>query len=286
PVEARSIFIAVTEGCTWGRCRFCGVYSGIKTIQEYRVRPWESIKKDIDLGLAYHGTHVKSVFLAGGNALSAPTELLLKTLRHLNEKFQKLERISSYAKNHDILRKKRNELVNLACNGLSIVYMGLESGSDNVLKYMNKGTTAKGMIRATKKLKGTGIKLSVYVILGLGGNLFQDHAIETAKVITAMKPDVIRFRTLNFIPNAPLYQDWMNGKFIPLRPAEILEEEAFILENIPDEVEAEVFNDHVSNPVYIDGKIPRDKQSMIKLLKKMANNPYFKSREHENRTMM
>ncbi len=288
PCEAWSVLIGITEGCSWGRCRFCGVYDGKQLVQAYRVRPWESIKADIDAARDYFGPRATTAFLAGGNALSAPTDLLARTLEYLRASFPGLQRVTSYAKNHDILKKSHEELVRLASTppGLKIVYMGLESGSAAVLKYMNKGTTPAGMLRAARKVKAAGIGLSVYVILGLGGTKFKDHAIETARVLTSMDPDFIRFRSMNFIPNSSIYDEWTSGEFIPLRPVETLQEELTIVSNLGDGVGSVIINDHVSNFTDIQGKLPGDRDRIIACLKAAINHPGLKSLDHVNRTSM
>ncbi len=286
PCEAWSVLVGVTEGCTWGKCRFCGVYDGKELVQRYRVRPWDSIKADIDEAWLYQQTLPRRAFLAGGNALSAPVDLLLKTLEYLHHRFPHLEQVSSYAKNHDILKKSIGELEQLAAAGLTIVYMGLESGSDAVLKYMNKGTRVAGMIRAAKKVMAAGIKLSTYVVLGLGGKLFPDHAIETAKTLSTMNPDVIRFRSLNFIPNAPLHDEWRAGRFVALRPVEILQEQLVILEHLDQGVTSRILNDHISNFADIDGQLPGDKDRITMALKALIADPEIQSLDHHNRSSM
>ncbi len=286
PCEAWSVLIGVTEGCMWGKCKFCGVYDGKELVQRYRIRPWESIKADIDDASYCHQTLPRRAFLAGGNALSAPAELLLKVLEYLHIRFPQLDHVSAYAKNHDILKKTDDELKWLAEAGLTIVYMGLESGSDAVLKYMNKGTRVAGMIRAAKKVMATGIKLSTYVVLGIGGKMFPDHPIETAKALTAINPDFIRFRSLNFIPNAPLHDEWMEGKFVALRPVEILQEQLDILEHLGQEMSSHVLNDHVSNFADIDGQLPTDRQRITGALKALIADPRIQALEHHNRTSM
>ncbi|MHA1684761.1 MAG: radical SAM protein [Promethearchaeota archaeon] len=288
PCEALSLLIGVTEGCEWDRrskggCRFCGVYTNV---QAFRVRPLESIRRDIDRGFHQRGSSVRAAFLAGGNALCAPTSLLLEVIAYLNGRFPRLERISCYAKNHDILKKSGDELQQLHEAGLQIVYMGLESGSDDVLKYMNKGTTARGMIRAARKIKKSGIELSVYVILGLGGNLFNDHSIETARVLSEMNPEYIRFRSLNFIPNSRLFKEWRDGKFIALRPAELIAEEIDIIKNLDDSVTSMILNDHVSNFTSVQGKLPRDRDALIQTLDDRLKDERIINMKHVNRTSM
>jgi radical SAM superfamily enzyme YgiQ (UPF0313 family) len=286
PCEASSVIIGMTEGCTWNRCRFCGVYSN--GIQNYRIRPLESIMADIDDARHLLGRGARRVFLAGGNALSAPTDLWINVLEHLLSTFPRLEQVSCYAKNHDILKKSSDDLETIAHAGpgLKIVYMGLESGSNAVLKYMRKGTTATGMLRAARKIMAAGIQLSAYVILGLGDHLFQDHAIETARLLTEMNPDYIRFRSLNFIPNADLYRDWQAGAFTPLRPVEILEEQVRILKELGPNVMSHVLNDHISNPVYFDGKLPHDREHIVAALERAISSPEMQSLQHANRVTM
>jgi biotin synthase-like enzyme len=286
PCEAWSVLVGVTEGCTWGKCKFCGVYDGKELVQRYRVRPWDSIKADIDEAWLYQDSLPRRAFLAGGNALSAPVDLLLKTFEYLHHRFPHLEQVSSYAKNHDILKKTAGELEQLAAAGLTIVYMGLESGSDAVLKYMNKGTRVAGMIRAAQKVMAAGIKLSTYVVLGLGGKMFPDHPVETAKALTTMNPDVIRFRSLNFIPNAALHDEWRAGRFVALRPVEILQEQLVILEHLGQGVTSRVLNDHVSNFADIDGQLPGDKDRIMRALKVLIADPEIQSLEHHNRNSM
>ncbi|MHA1459554.1 MAG: radical SAM protein, partial [Promethearchaeota archaeon] len=141
PVEASSVIIAVTGGCNWNRCRFCGTYKGIyNVIQDYAIRPIEEVLKDIDL-YAEKNYHGYPVFLAGGNPTSAPTEYLVKIIEYVRLRMRNVPRISCYAKALDILRKTDEELKQLAEAGLNIVYMGLESGSSKILRIMKKGNT-------------------------------------------------------------------------------------------------------------------------------------------------
>jgi len=214
PVEAHSVLIAVTGGCSWNRCRFCGTYKGIYgTIQDYAIRPLEDVLKEIDY-YAEKNYHRYPVFLAGGNPTSAPTEYLVKIIEYIRLRLKNVPRVSSYAKALDILRKTDEELKQLAEAGLDIVYMGLESGSSKILRIMKKGTNAESMIKAGKKVLNSGIKLSLYVMLGLGGKKYsEDHVKGTARVLTEINPTIFRFRTLNILPNTPLWKEWKNGEF-------------------------------------------------------------------------
>ncbi|MFX1520325.1 MAG: radical SAM protein [Promethearchaeota archaeon] len=273
PVEAHSVLIGVTEGCTWNKCRFCSVYKGV---QDYRVRSKEEIFHDIELWAQKFGW-IEKIFLAGGNALSAPTDLLLEVIDRLKQKFTKISHISCYVKNHDLLKKTPEELKQLRAAGLETLYMGLESGSNLVLKLMNKGTTSRMMIKAAKKAMDAGFRLSIYVILGLGGKEYTKvHANETAAVINDMNPTIIRFRTLNLFPGAPLYDEWKASKFQRLTPYETLLEQYNILRQIKSHVTSEVFNDHVSNYETFEGKLPQDLSGMLKLLEQRLKDPMTK----------
>jgi len=268
PVEADSVLIAVTEGCPWNKCHFCGIY---KRIQDFRIRRVEEVLADIRKAKSYYGD-ATNVFLAGGNATCATTDMLLTILKQLYKTFPGLRHVSAYAKNHDLLKKSLEELKALREAGLKTIYMGLESGSARILREMRKGAAPNAMIRASKKAMATGLCLSLYVILGLGGQDFsEEHALETARVLNTIDPDVIRFRTLNIMPNAPLVERIKNGEFKLLAPIDLLREQRMIIANL--EVHSEIRNDHISNYEYFEGKLPEDKTAMLKLLDMRINDP-------------
>lgn len=288
PVEAYSVLIAVTGGCNWNKCRFCGTYKGIYgTTQDYAVRPLEDVLKDIDL-YADKNYHGYPVFLAGGNPTSAPTDYLVKIIEYVRLRMKNVPRVSCYAKALDILRKTDEELKKLSEAGLDIVYMGLESGSSKILRLMKKGTNAESMIKAGKRVLNSGIKLSLYVILGLGGKKFsEEHIKETAGVLTEINPTIFRFRTLNLMPNTPLWKDWKNGDFELLSPIENLIEERNIIAKLGENVSSQVFNDHVSNYCSLESSnIKIDRDAFIKTLDSYINDPKIKNLPRKNLTQM
>lgn len=288
PVEAHSVLIAVTGGCSWNRCRFCGTYKGIYgTIQDYAIRPLEEVLKEIDY-YAEKNYHRYPVFLAGGNPTSAPTEYLVKIIEYVRLRLKNVPRVSSYAKALDILRKTEEELKQLAEAGLDIVYMGLESGSSKILRMMKKGTNAESMIKAGRKVLDSGIKLSLYVMLGLGGKKYsEDHVKGTARVLTEINPTIFRFRTLNILPNTPLWKEWKNGEFELLSPVECLKEERDIIKNLGENVNSQVFNDHISNYCSIETpNIKEDREIFIKTLDSFINDPRIKNLPRKNLTSM
>ena len=286
PVEAYSILIAVTGGCSWNKCKFCGTYKGMYggAYQEYAIRPIEEVLRDIDSYAAknYHGY---PVFLAGGNPTSAPTEFLEKIIKYVREKLKDVPRISCYSKALDILRKKDDELKRLADAGLDIVYMGLESGSSKILRIMRKGTNSESFIKAGRKVLNAGIKLSMYILLGLGSyELSEDHVKETARVLTEINPTIFRFRTLNILPNTPLWDEWKSGKFKLLKPVDCIKEEREIIANLGENVTSQVFNDHISNFISISSSnIQKDREMFIKTLDGFINDPRIRNLPRENR---
>lgn len=284
PIEASSVLIPVTGGCSWNKCKFCGTYKGVYGgIQEYAVRPLEDVLEDIDR-FAERNFHGYPVFLAGGNPTSAPTDYLVEIIKHVREKLKNVPRVSCYAKSLDILRKTDKELEQLAEAGLNIVYMGLESGSSKVLRIMKKGTNAESMIEAGKRVLNAGIDLSLYVLLGLGGKKYsEEHVKGTARVLTAVNPTIFRFRTLNILPKTPLWEEWKSGEFELLSPVENLKEERDMIAKLGDNVTSEVYNDHISNYVSLHTEnIQKDKKRFIRILNEKINDPHIQNMERKN----
>ncbi|MFX1480273.1 MAG: radical SAM protein [Promethearchaeota archaeon] len=288
PVEAYSVLIAVTGGCSWNKCRFCGTYKGMYgTTQEYAIRPLEDVKKDIDQAAKYN-YHRFPVFLAGGNPTSAPIDYLVEIIKYVRVMLKEVPRISCYSKALDILRKSDLELKKLAEAGLDIVYMGLESGSNTVLRIMKKGTNAASFIKAGKRILKAGINLSLYIILGLGGHKYsEEHVKETARVLTEINPTIFRFRTLNISPSTPLWEDLKSGQFTLLSPIENLKEERDIIANLGENVSSQVFNDHVSNYCDLESEnIQEDREKFIYILDSLINNPSIQKMKRKNLTRM
>ncbi|MHA2005692.1 MAG: radical SAM protein [Promethearchaeota archaeon] len=288
PVEAYSVLIAVTGGCSWNKCRFCGTYKGMYgTTQEYAIRPIADVKKDIDQAAKYN-YHGFPVFLAGGNPTSAPTDYLAEIIKYVRTKLENVKRVSCYSKALDVLRKSDEELKVLANAGLDIVYMGLESGSNTVLRLMKKGTNSESFIKAGKRLLNAGIKLSLYIILGLGGKKYSEEHVEgTARVITEINPTIFRFRTLMISQATPLWDDLNSGEFTLLSPVENIKEERDIIANLGDNVTSQVFNDHMNNYVDIEStNILADREMFIATLDSYINDPKVQKMKRKKLTRM
>ena len=274
PSEARSLIIQATIGCSHNKCTFCSMYKDKK----FRIRNTDEIIKDINKGRSLY-KRIDRVFLADGDALIIKTTELLEILKHIKIVFPECERIGIYASPKSIATKSIEELELLYKAGLGIAYLGLESGSDKILNRINKGATAKEIIESSKKIKESKILLSVTLISGLGGKeLWEEHAIESAKVISEIKPDYLGLLTLMLEYGSKLYDDVENGLFKILTPKEIAIETLELLKNLDSE--ACIFrSNHASNYLSLKGTLNKDKDKMIDILKEaIKTEKAYKSR--------
>jgi radical SAM superfamily enzyme YgiQ (UPF0313 family) len=217
----------------------------------------------------------KKVFLQDGDALVYPFPKLKEALQYLNEKLPSIERIGTYATPQDILRRSVDELKELKRLKVGIFYTGLESGDDELLRKIGKKVSSDEMIEAGKKVKEAGITFSVTVILGLGGiEGSQKHALETARVLTEIDPEYAGALTLTFVPGTPLYEQRERGEFHPLSPFQSLEELKLIIEN-SNFTDCFFSSMHASNYLSVRGRLPRDKEKILRELDKVlaARNP-------------
>ena len=205
----------------------------------------------------------ESVFLQDANSLIMRTNELAEVIRFLREIFPDIKRITSYGRSKTAAKKKLDELIELGEAGLSRLHIGLESGYDPLLQYMDKGVTAAEQIKGGRNIVESGISLSEYVILGLGGKgMWREHATQTARVLNEIDPDFIRVRTLTINNGMPLHDEVENGNFIRATDEEILEEERLLIEHL--ECHSNYVSDHISNLLQeIEGKLPQDKRKML-----------------------
>ncbi len=273
PSEAYSLIVQATIGCSHNRCTFCDMYKE----KRFRVRRLEEVKADFDLARAAY-QRVDRIFLADGDALMCPAAHLAEILRYIREKFPECERVTSYGSPKSILVKTQEELNELHELGLEMVYLGLESGSDEVLRRVNKGETAAEIVRAGQMVKAAGMKLSVTAIAGLGSlERSEEHAVQTARALSEMKPEYIGLLTLLFELPTPLMRDWEEGRFYLMEPVEIAAETLTLLENIDSE--GSVFRaNHASNYVNLAGTLNRDREAMCARLREaLAGKVRFRS---------
>ena len=258
PSEAYSLIVQVTYGCSHNTCAFCSMYKE----KRFALRPLNEVLEDFHIARQTY-RHVDKVFLADGDALVRKASELYTILDTIRELFPECQRVTSYASPASIRIRTDEELQTLRAKGLTMVYMGLESGCDEVLKLMHKGHMSDEIVAMGQKVRRNGIALSVTAITGLGGpELLEQHAIETAKAFNAMNPEYIGMLTLMVEPGTPLY-DWVrDGEFQLLTQPQVLRETRLLVENLDSP--GSVFRmNHASNYLVLKGTLNQDKEAML-----------------------
>jgi hypothetical protein len=293
PSEAHSLLVRVTRNCPWNRCTFCPVYKGAP----FSIRPVTHVVRDLDavyealqslqehrnaadMGLARgdQGAWMaarnwlrygrRQVFLQDANSLVVPPADLLTILRHLKRRFPEVIRVTSYARSNSIANLEAGDLAALKAAGLSRIHIGMESGSDLVLKMVCKGTTQRRHILAGRKVKAAGMELSEYYMPGLGGRRHLEvNAVETAAAVNAINPDFIRLRTLAIPPGIPLYDDYAAGRFEKATDTEVARELLLFLESLSG-ITSTIRSDHILNLLpEVDGQLPEDQERLIGIVR-------------------
>ncbi|MCX7858064.1 MAG: radical SAM protein [Deltaproteobacteria bacterium] len=305
PSEATSLLLRFTRNCPWNRCEFCHLYKkakfqirsvseikndidAVKTIYDEIIsESWrhgfagkitdellEIIYADYTLNECYKNVALwayfgaQNVFIQDANSLVMRVDDLCSVLVYLKERFPSISRITSYARSQTVAnRLKVEDLKRLNEAGLTRLHLGLESGDDTILKFMKKGVTPEEHVQAGKKILESGIELSEYVILGLGGKVWwKEHAEKTAAILNRINPHFIRFRTLKVVEGMPLYEKIRNGEFTLQDEEDILREERLLLEKLED-IESYVKSDHILNLLEeVEGKLPDDREKMISVI--------------------
>jgi len=278
PSEAYSLIVQVTIGCSHNGCTFCNMFKEKK----FRIRDLSDIMLDLQHAKLTYGI-VKKIFLADGDALVLQTEKLKLILLKIKELFPECVRVGIYATPNDILRKTLEELRELKEFGIGIIYLGVESGSNEILKSINKGVTAEEMIMAGRKVKESGIKLSTTLISGIGGTeKIKEHVIESAKVISAINPDYVGLLTLMLERGTLMHEDVQNGIFNILTSKQIMQETREFLENV-DVTNCIFRSNHASNYVPLAGTLPRDKNQLLKDIDLALNGKRIYKKEESRR---
>ena len=273
PSEAYSLIVQVTIGCSQNRCIFCSMFKE----KRFRIRKVEEVLEDLqDARNKYR--YVEKIFLADGDALICKMTDLESILHFIKDQFPECKQVTLYGSPRSILMKQQEDLDKLRELGISMIYMGLESGNDEVLTYMKKGVTSQEMIEAAQKVKQAKIRLSVTAISGLGGRrLWKEHAKDTGLVLSQMKPDYIGLLTLMIEEDLPLADKIRSGEFELLNPYDILIETKEMLKymDCPDCI---FRSNHASNYVKLRGTLNQDKEAMINLLDEaIKGNVHLKS---------
>ncbi len=270
PSEANSMIFQVTLGCSFNRCSFCNMYR----TKEYAERPWDEIKVEIDMASKFY-PDTRRVFLADGDALNLSKDRMIQILEYLYSKFPNLERVSCYAMPMNILKKKEDELKELRAAGLSMLYIGIESGSDVVLRKVTKGATYKTIVQACQKAKDSGYVISCMVILGLGGKTYtNEHITDTARVLSETAPNYVGVLTLQL--EEGIYDEFMTKfgePFVPLDDNDVLDELYRLVSNLEPKAPVVFRANHASNVYSIGGTMPQDKDKVLALVKSLKSHP-------------
>ena len=262
PSEAYSLIVQVTVGCSHNKCTFCDMYKE----KRFHLRKLEDVLEDFNIARRQY-RYIERVFLADGDALIRKTEDLAVILKHIRKVIPECQRVTSYGSPKSILTKSPEDLALLHSLGLEMIYLGLESGNEQVLKHINKGVTVEDIVRAGQMVKDAGMKLSVTAISGLGGTeMWNEHAIDTAKAFSRMKPDYIGLLTLMFEGDVPLRRECEEGKFHLLTAPQVAKETLLMLEHIDSE--GSVFrSNHASNYLTLKGTLNRDREAMCEQIR-------------------
>lgn len=302
PNEARSLLLRITRNCPWNRCMFCPVYKkrkfSLRTIDEikkdivtaremadelYAISSRLGVEGRVDdraigevfsspedysdsyrsvAAWLYYGTN--DCFLQDADNLVVPVDDMVEILEFLREKFPEIKRITTYARSRTIVGKSAEALRRLKNAGLNRIHIGLESGSDRVLKFIRKGVSSAQHIEAGVKVREAGIELSEYVMPGLGGReMWREHALETARVLSGINPDFIRLRSLRVPRRVPLYQEMEKGTFTMQSDDMVVEEIKIMIQNL-DGISSIVTSDHIMNLLEeVEGRLPDDREKML-----------------------
>lgn len=268
PSEACSLILQVTSGCSWNKCTFCEMY----TSKKFKIKPLNKIKEEIE-ALSLTGFTFNKVFLADGDAFVLSKEKLILILDEIHKKLPGVRRISAYAKPKDLALKSVHELKEIKDRGLTLVYVGIESGDDAVLKLIHKGETYDSTRQGLMNAKEAGIKLSVMFLNGLGGKEFsRQHAINSARLVNEVQAEYISTLVLSFPFGEGHFLKRLGRSFTFLTKHELLEEMKLFLEHT--ELNQSVFrSDHASNYLVLKGILSRDKDELCARINDVLFNP-------------
>lgn len=272
PSEAYSLILQVTVGCAHNSCTFCTMYKD----KQFHIKKMAEIEEDLRESALYYANRKVRIFLADGDALALSSDKLIEIMNLCRKYLPKTERITCYGAAQDILHKTKDELLKLHDAGLEMIYLGAESGNDEILKHIKKGVTAAEYAEAADCLLGTGIKLSVTLISGIGGSrLLKEHALDSARLISQMKPAYLGFLTLLLESGAPMLEEVRSGKMKLLTPSQTAEEMSLFLSNTDSE--GTIFrSNHASNYISLAGTLNRDIPKMLAQIERSRSLGLFK----------
>ena len=267
PAEADSLIIRIADGCPWNECIFCGMYKNV----EYRLHSFEEIKRNI--AEAYiSNPSARRIFLADGDVMLLSFDKLEKILQIIDTTFNRLARVNIYANGSSILSKSDEQLCLLKKLKLNTLYMGLESGDNLTLKHVKKRETAEEMVEAACRAQTSGLRMSVMILIGLGGqkNTLR-HAIATANALNNMQPRLLSALRVIPIPGTKLYEEEQKRNFLQLTEFQAIEELQKIIAEL--NLKNSVFRaNHSSNILPVEGRFPKDKDRLVHELDHLLQN--------------
>ena len=270
PSEARSLILQVTNGCSWNRCTFCEMYTAPQ--KKFSVKPQPEIEQELQQ-VASSGYPVRRVFLADGDAMTLSFRRLREILLAIRQHFPDVQRISSYCLPRNLKNKSVEELTELQQLGLSLMYVGCESGDDLVLEKIDKGENYASSLDALHKIKQAGMKSSVMILNGLGGQQYtEQHAINSAKLMNETQPEFLSTLVVSFPMGEARFQEGFGGEFQSLTQQQLFQEMEILLDTLT--LERTVFrSDHASNYLVLKGTLNRDKAQLLQQVRTAIQRP-------------
>jgi len=270
PSEARSLILQVTNGCSWNRCTFCEMYTAPQ--KKFSVKLQSEIESELQQ-VAATGHPVRRVFLADGDAVTLSFRRLKEILLAIRQHLPDVQRISSYCLPRNLKNKSVKELSELQQLGLSLMYVGCESGDDLVLEKIEKGETYASSLEALHKIKGAGMKSSVMILNGLGGQQYSEqHAINSARLMNDTQPEFLSTLVVCFPMGEERFQQGFGGEYQPLTQRQLFLEMEMLLDTL--QLERTVFrSDHASNYLILKGTLNRDKDQLLQQVRTAIHQP-------------
>ncbi len=270
PSEAESLILQVTNGCSWNRCTFCDMYTDPQ--KKFRPKPIEELRMELQQFVAM-GIPVRRVFLADGDAMTLSFRRLLEIMQAVKEYLPDIQRVSAYCLPRNVTNKSVEELQQLREMGLSLVYVGCETGDDLVLEKVRKGETWQSSLDALLKLGAAGIKRSVMILNGLGGAKYSEqHALNSASLMNQSQPEYLATLVVTFYRGVKRFQQGFNGEFQQLNQLQLMQEMETLISAL--ELERTIFrSDHASNYLILKGTLCKDKEKLLNILRQAITQP-------------
>ena len=270
PSEANSLILQVTIGCSWNHCTFCEMYT--QPQKRFRFKQQEQIEREL-AAIAELGVPVRRIFLADGDAMTLSFRRLRMIMQAINRHLPGVQRVSSYCLPRNLRHKTAAELAELNGMGLSLFYVGCESGDDLVLERVNKGENFESSLAALKKIKAAGARSSVMILNGMGGSRYsQQHAVNSARLMNAAQPEYLSTLVVSFPQGVERYQQGFGGDFKALDQPGLFQEMYWLLDEL--ELENTIFrSDHASNYLVLKGNLGRDKPRLLNTVRAALESP-------------